>query len=475
MKPEYIRQNQNSFIRKREGRPVFSADSIIVTINRSVPGGQLMHTIAFPDIPVPIQGLDEVVVPKMVRIRQNYARDRIEDIPSHLKQEFSKHDYASAVKGKRIAVTVGSRGIPDNPLIVRCICGQLKEWGADPFIVPAMGSHGGGTAEGNLEILSGYGITEEAVGVPICASMDVVQIGSLNDDVKTPVYCDRNAYEADGIVIYNKVKPHTDFKGEHESGLLKMMAIGLAKHKGCSALHMRGFDTFAENIPASASVFLEKMNVVFGIGVVQNAYDQISEIKVYPKEEIIDGDRELLEIARRRFPRFMFDHIDVLIIDRIGKDISGEGADPNVTGRGFMPYFKDDFHAQRLFIRGLSEQSHHNACGLGLADITTARCLNSVDWQSTWVNVTTNLMIDGGKIPFYRKNDYDALRTAMRTCARIDYAKARIARIHDTLSLNEFEVSEPLAESLKSIPEIEILSGPYELQFDEEGFMDDFV
>jgi len=254
-----------------------------------------------------------------------------------------------------------------------------------------------------------------------------------------------------------------------------MMAIGLAKHKGCSALHMRGFDTFAENIPASASVFLEKMNVVFGIGVVQNAYDQISEIKVYPKEKIIDGDRELLEIARRRFPRFMFDHIDVLIIDRIGKDISGEGADPNVTGRGFMPYFKDDFHAQRLFIRGLSEQSHHNACGLGLADITTARCLNSVDWQSTWVNVTTNLMIDGGKIPFYRKNDYDALRTAMRTCARIDYAKARIARIHDTLSLNEFEVSEPLAESLKSIPEIEILSEPYELQFDEEGFMEDFV
>ena len=175
-----------------------------------------MHTIAFPDIPVPIQGLDEVVVPKMVRIRQNYARDRIEDIPSHLKQEFSKHDYASAVKGKRIAVTVGSRGIPDNPLIVRCICDQLKEWGADPFIVPAMGSHGGGTAEGNLEILSGYGITEEAVGVPICASMDVVQIGSLNDDVKTPVYCDRNAYEADGIVIHAKkryINPAVDGKG----------------------------------------------------------------------------------------------------------------------------------------------------------------------------------------------------------------------------------------------------------------------
>ena len=434
-----------------------------------------MHTIVFPDIPVPIQGLDDVVLPKMVRVRQNYAKDRIEDIPAHLKQEFAKQDYASAVRGKRIAVTVGSRGIPDNAVIVRSICDQLKEWGAEPFIVPAMGSHGGGTAEGNLEILSGYGITEENIGVPICASMDVVQVGELNDDVKTPVYCDRNAYEADGIVVYNKVKPHTDFKGEHESGLLKMMAIGLAKHKGCSALHKRGFDTFAENIPNAAKVFLENTNVVFAVGVVQNAYDQISELKVYPKEKIIDGDRELLEAARRRFPRFLFDYIDVLVIDRIGKDISGEGADPNVTGRGFMPYFKDDFHTHRLFIRGLSEQSHHNACGLGLADITTARCLNSVDWQSTWVNVTTNLMIDGGKIPFYRNNDYDALRTAVRTCPRIDYAKARIVRIHDTLSLNEFEVSEPLAESIKTIPEIELLSEPYELAFDEEGFLEDFV
>ena len=147
-----------------------------------------MHTIHFPDIPVPIQGLDDVVLPKMVRIRQNYARDRIEDIPSHLKQEFAKHDYAAETAGKRIAVTVGSRGIPDNALIVRTICTQLKEWGAEPFIVPAMGSHGGGSAEGNLEILAGYGITEEEIGVPVCASMDVVQIGNLDDEVKTPVY-----------------------------------------------------------------------------------------------------------------------------------------------------------------------------------------------------------------------------------------------------------------------------------------------
>ena len=434
-----------------------------------------MIKIDFPSVTFPIQGLEEVVLPRMVRVRQLYAKDRIEDIPAHLRKELSRKDYAALVKGKSIAVTVGSRGIPNNAVIVRTICDQLKEWGAEPFIVPAMGSHGGGTAEGNLEVLTGYGITEENIGVPVRASMDVVQIGELDDGAHTPVCCDRIAAEADGIVVYNKVKPHTDFKGEHESGLLKMMAIGLAKHRGCSALHRRGFDTFAENIPKSAKVFLDKMNVVFAVGVVQNAYDEISDIRVYPHDEIVSGDGELLRIAKDRFPRFRFDNIDVLIIDRIGKDISGEGADPNVTGRGFMPYFKDDFHTRKLMIRGLSEKSHNNACGLGLADITTRRCLNSVDWESTWINLTTNMMIDGAKIPMYQNSDYDALRVALRTCPRIDYSKARVARIRDTLSLNEFEVSEALAEELRGVEGVEILSEPYELSFDEEGYLADFA
>ena len=296
----------------------------------------------------------------------------------------------------------------------------------------------------------------------------------MNDAAHTPIFCDKYAAEADGIVIYNKVKPHTDFKGEHESGLLKMIAIGLAKHVGCSWFHKQGFDTFAERIPMVAETFLEKMPVVFGVGVVQNAYDQISEIAVYPGDRLIEGDRELLQIAKRRFPRFKFDDIDVLIIDQIGKNISGEGADPNVTGRGFMPYFKDDFHTKRLFIRGLTEQSHHNACGLGLADITTRRCLNSVDWESTWINLTTNTMIDGGKIPMYQNSDYDALRVAIRTCTKIDYNTAKIVRIKDTLSLNEFEVSESMIPYLVGKDDIEILGKPYALAFDENGYLNDF-
>lgn len=433
-----------------------------------------MRFIEFPEIHFPIQGIEEITIPKMVRVRQVYEKDEILDIENHLRTELQKQDYKNQVEGKRIAVTVGSRGIPQNSLIVKTICDQLKEWGADPFIVPAMGSHGGGCVEGNLEILEGYGITEEEIGVPILASMEVVQIGTLNDAGKTPIYCDKYAAEADGIIIYNKVKPHTDFKGEHESGLLKMIAIGLAKHVGCSWFHKQGFDTFAERIPMVAEIFLEKMPVIFGVGVVQNAYDKISEIAVYPGDRLIEGDKELLQIAKKRFPRFKFDNIDVLVVDRIGKNISGEGADPNVTGRGFMPYFKDDFHTKRLFIRGLTEQSHHNACGLGLADITTRRCLNSVDWESTWINLTTNTMIDGGKIPMYQNNDYDALRVAIRTCTKIDYKDAKIVRIKDTLSLNEFEVSENMLSELQGKEGIEILSEPYELAFDETGYLNDF-
>ena len=433
-----------------------------------------MKMIDFPEISFPIQGLDQVRIPRMVRIREKYADDFIPDLEDHLKKRMrGAFPVSDDFRGKTIAVTVGSRGIPQLPLLVRTICDTLAAWGARPFIVPAMGSHGGGNVPGNLEVLAGYGITEETIGVPIRATMDVVQIGSLEDDACTPVYCDRYAAEADGIVLFNKVKPHTDFKGYHESGLCKMMAIGLAKHKGCSWFHMQGFDTFAQRIPMAGRLFLEKMPVVMGIGIVQNAYDRISEIEVFRKDGILEGDHTLLEIARRRLPRMKFDNIDVLVIDRIGKNLSGEGADPNVTGRGFMPYFEDDFHCKKLFIRGLSEETHHNACGLGLADITTRRCLLDVDWESTWINLTTNTMLNGAKIPMYQNNDLDALKVAIRTCCRADFSNARIARIRDTLSLSEIEISEALLPDVAERDDVEILTGPYEPVFDEDGFMED--
>ncbi len=435
-----------------------------------------MTFIDFPEISFPVQGVEDVPMPKMYRIREHYENDKIDDIKSHLIAEMENAPIdKDSLKGKSIAITVGSRGIPDNALIVRTICDTLKSWGAEPFIVPAMGSHGGGTVEGNLEVINGYGITEEAMGVPIKASMEVVKIGEIPDNVHTPVYCDKYAAEADGIILYNKVKPHTDFKGYVESGLCKMMAIGLAKHYGCSWFHQQGFDTFAERVPLVAKEFLSKLNVVMGIAVVQNAYDDISDMKVFAHDDIFEGDHEMLQIAKRRLPRMKFDNIDVLVVDRIGKNISGEGADPNVTGRGFMPGFEDDFHCKKLMIRGLTEQSHHNACGLGLADMTTRRCLNSVDWASTWINLTTNTCVHGGKIPVYQNNDFEALRLAIRTCPRTDFNNPRVARIRDTLTVSELEVSEAILPDIKDRDDVEIISGPFTYQFDADGYMEDFV
>ena len=436
-----------------------------------------MRKIDFPEMNFFVQGIDEVTIPKMVRIREKYEDDKIEDIKAHLHNELDGLEIdREKLKGKTIAVTVGSRGIPSLPLIIKTICDRLKQWGAEPFIIPAMGSHGGGTVEGNLQILADYGITEEAMEVPIKASMDVVKIGEINDDAHTPVYCDKYAAEADGIVLFNKVKPHTDFKGYVESGICKMIAIGIAKHFGCSWFHRQGFDTFAERIPMVSEVFLKNMNVIMGVGVVQNAYDEISEIKAFTKNRIIEGDHELLQIAKRRLPKMKFDNIDVLIIDYIGKNISGEGADPNVTGRGSMPGFEDDFHCKKMFVRSLTPQSHGNACGLCYADVTTRKCLQSVDWESTWINFSTNMMLSAGKIPVYQNTDYEALRLAIRTCTKLtDYSKARIARIKDTLSLSEIEVSEALLEDVKDRSDVEILSEPYELEFDSEGSLKDFI
>ena len=435
-----------------------------------------MKKIDFPEMDFFVQGIDEVTIPKMVRIREKYEDDKIDDVKAHLINELDRLEIdRQSLRGKKIALTVGSRGIPSLPVLVRTMCDKLKEWGAEPFIIPAMGSHGGGTVEGNVQILTDYGITEDAMGVPIKASMDVVQVGAINDGAHTPIYCDKNAAEADGIVLFNKVKPHTDFKGYVESGMCKMIAIGIAKHFGCSWFHRQGFDTFGERIPMVAAEFLKNMNVIMGVGVVQNAFDEISEIKAYPKDKIIEGDHELLQIAKRRLPRMKFDNIDVLIIDQIGKNISGEGADPNVTGRGCMPGFEDDFHCKKMFVRKLTPPSHGNACGLCYADVTTRQCLQSVDWESTWINFSTNMMLSAGKIPVYQNTDYEALRLAIRTCTKLsDYSQARIARIRDTLSLSEVEVSEALLPDVIGRDDVEILSEPYELEFDDDGNMKDF-
>jgi len=429
-----------------------------------------MNFINFPEVHVVIEGAENIRFPKMMKIKQIYDASKIEDLSAWTAKEMQENiQNKEAYKDKRICITVGSRGIPHLDSIVKTVVDQLKAWGAKPFVIPAMGSHGGATAEGQKELIAGYHITEESVGAPILSSMETVQIGELDDG--TPVYCDKFAYESDGIVVLNKVKPHTDFRGKHESGMAKMMAIGLAKHKGASMFHMKGFPTFADRIPKVCEVFLQNAPVAFGVGIVQNAYDEISELEVMEKERIMERDAALLEIAKAKVAKFKIPQIDVLIIDEIGKNISGNGHDPNITGRSNSGGFESVLDLKKMFIRSVAEESHHNGCGLAMADVTTLRCVRSVDFDATWTNVVTATMLNGGRIPIYMNNDREALLVAIRTCTNIDFAKVKVVRIKNTLCMEEIEVSESLYEECQARDDIEIISEPYDIKFDSDGYM----
>lgn len=429
-----------------------------------------MSFISFPKIPIKTEGMEQVSIPRMALIRQQFDASHIEAPAGLLARELEeKAGSLSGLAGKRIAITVGSRGIPHLDEIVLTLIRWLKARGARPFIVPAMGSHGNACAEGQSAIVNSYGITEEAMGVPILSGMEVVELGVLDDG--TPVYCDRLAAEADGLVLLNKIKPHTDFKGRYESGLAKMMAIGLGNHKGASMFHMMGMHTFSQRLPKVAEVFLKKLPVLFGVGVVQNAYDDLCVLEVIPAGSLMEREAVLLEIAKARMGKFKFDDIDVLIVDEIGKNISGAGLDPNVVGRNFSRNIHGVLNLQKLFIRGLTEETHHIGIGISLADITTRRCLNSIDFEAVWANAVTATVIQAGAVPMYAENDREALMLAIRTCNGIDFKKARVVRIKNTLELSEIEVSEALYDSLRGQEGIQLLRSPQEMRFDADGFL----
>lgn len=432
-----------------------------------------MQFIDFPEMNFVVQGLDMVAIPPMYKMLQVYDKNKIDDPGAYMKKMLAEDPIdKEQFKGKRIAITVGSRGIPFLPEMVKAIVDSLKEWGADPFIVPSMGSHGGANAKGQLEVLESLGITPESMGVDIPSSMEVVEIGKLSNGA--PIYVDKIAMEADGIVLFNKVKPHTEIRGDHESGLLKIIAIGLGNHEGASMFHAQGAYKMPGFLPEIGEALIATGKVCFGVGVVQNAYDDICTIKMADAAHVIELDAELLREAKAKIPDLKFKDIDVLIIDEIGKNISGSGMDPNVVGRNMSYTFEDNTGIRYIMVRGITEESHHSGVGIGLADITTRRCLNSIDWDATWTNIVTAAAIrQGGNIPLYRNNDYDALMTIIKQCAGSDFKNPRIVRIKNTLETAHIEVSAPLYEELKNHPEIEYVSGPYELQFDEEGFIKD--
>lgn len=412
--------------------------------------------------------LQDIPIPQVVRIRQKFNRDKLERPTEELVKELQKPGALGRIKpGQQVAVAVGSRGVANIAALTRTTIQAIQQVGAYPFIVPCMGSHGGATAEGQKEVLHHLGVTEEAMGAPIRSSMEVVEIDRLPNGL--PVYVDKYASEADAIIVINRVKPHTAFRGPIESGIMKMISIGLGKQKGAEACHQLGFKYMAENVPAMARIMLDKLPIVFGIALVENAYDETCIVEVLPAEQIEEREIELLEMAKARLPKILFDQIDVLVIDFIGKNISGDGMDPNVTGRYPTPYAHGGPEVSKMVVLDTTPETKGNANGVGTADYTTQRLVDKMDLVATYANGLTSTVCAPTKIATTLENDYYAIKAAVKTCNILDYTKCRLVRIQDTLHLGEIEISVNLLEEAKLHPDIEILTEPYELLFNNEG------
>jgi len=412
--------------------------------------------------------LQDVPLPRLVKIHQHFPSTEIGNILEEVQSALVIPGVGDSIRpGMRIAIAIGSRGIADIAAIAKATVNQLKQRGAEPFVVPAMGSHGGATAEGQKEVLAGLGVTEESMGCLILSSMDVVELGRLKNGL--PVLIDKHAYEADGIVVINRVKPHTAFRGPSESGLVKILTIGLGKQKGADSCHSYGFGKMAEHILAMAKIILDNSKVLFGIGIVENAYERTARIVGVPATEIMAIDRQLLIEAKANMPRILFDQIDVLIVDRMGKEFSGDGMDPNITGRYPTPFATGGPDVNKIVVLDLTEQTHGNANGIGGANFTTRRLLNKIDYQATYANALTANITVQVHLPVIMENDRDAILAAIKTCNARDLRQARVVRITDTLHLGELYISEAMLEEAGQSSAITICSEPQAMQFDSAG------
>ena len=409
--------------------------------------------------------------PKMYRIGQVFDVPRVDNIEETLSQELESIQISSLIKeGARIAITAGSRGIANIDRVLRHLVHVLKENSAKPFLIPAMGSHGGGTPEGQLEILESLKVTEESIGAPVLSSMEVVEIGKSRFGF--PVLVDKNAAEADGVIVVNRVKPHTEFEGPIESGLMKMMAIGMGKHKGCIQVHKQTINyRYVEVIPEIGTVILEKLPVLFGVALVENVYDETALIKaILPSQFRIEEERLLTE-AKRLMARLPFDKIDVLIVDEMGKNISGTGMDTNVIGRIMFIGEREPEKPKitRIVVLGLTEESHGNAIGIGLADYTTQRLVNDMDAGATSINAMAGMSPEKGRIPIPLITDKEAVEAALDTIRPVDAEEARVVHIKNTLEIAELDISEALLEEVEGREDLKLAEELGPLFFDGEG------
>jgi hypothetical protein len=409
--------------------------------------------------------------PKMYHIRQVFDVPKVDNIEEELSKELESIQISSKIKpGARIAITAGSRGVANIDRILRHLVRVLKENSAKPFLIPTMGSHGGGTAEGQVEVLKSLNVTEESVGAPIVSSMEVVEIG--RSCFGFPVLVDKNAAEADGVIVVNRIKPHTEFEGPIESGLMKMMAIGIGKHKGCIQVHKQTVTYgYRKVIPEIGRVILENLPVLFGVALVENVYDETAIIRALPPTQFLIEEERLLAKAKTLMARLPFDKIHVLVVDKMGKNISGAGMDTNVIGRIMFIGEKEPENPKitRIVVLDLAEESHGNAIGVGLADYTTQRLVNNIDAEATAINSIAGMSPEKGRVPIALKTDREAFEAALTTIGAIDPKDARVVHIKNTLEIAELDISESLLEDMKGRKDLELIEELGPMSFNNEG------
>ncbi len=410
--------------------------------------------------------------PQIFRVRQSFPRPRVADVAAEVHAQLGRLELHRRIHaGQSVAITAGSRGIANIGTMLRAAVQFLQVLGARPFLVPAMGSHGGGTAEGQLGVLASYGITEAAVGCPIRASMETKVVGHAAEGF--PLHVDRTACEADHVVVCNRVKPHTMFAGDFQSGLMKMLLVGLGKKSGADTLHRaiedHGFDRI---VRSAAEEVLAKCRVAAGLAIVENAYDETALIEAVSPHEFEVRDRLLLAQARQWMARLPFDAIDVLLIDRIGKNISGAGFDPNVVGRKFNDHAAvagETPKVRRICVRGLTSETHGNALGIGMAEFCRSHVIREIDRQVTRVNVLTSGHVAAGMLPLDYETDHEMLAAALGTVGMVKPRNARLLWIADTLNLAEVECSAAYLDEARERNDVEIVKLPREMEFDAEG------
>ena len=403
--------------------------------------------------------------PVMFRIRQIFRDGAIPDISKAVRQEFAAADLAGKVRpGRKAAIAVGSRGIHGLQTLVAVTVECFREMGLKPFIVPAMGSHGGATAKGQADVLKHLGITQASVNAPVVSSMDVISLGKLDNGAE--VFFSKDIDERDYVVVINRVKPHTAFRSDVESGLCKMLAVGCGKHEGALSMHRFGLGA---SIKPAAEMILRRLPVLCGLAIVENSLDLPHTVKLALPENFIEVDRQLLEIARRLLPRIPVEQLDILIVNELGKNISGGGIDPNVIGfwrREGGPRSPD---FKTLILLDITEQSGGNAMGIGMVDLTSRRVIDKINIRASYTNALTTGVWRSVRLPIALENDRAALDAAL--CHVADNSRVRMARIQNSLNLETLWVSREVAEELRGNSAIEIDETPIPITFDSEGRM----